>query len=170
MNFDVKQRLEFLKQLRGYNLIKVGTLTKLKDGSMSPIYVDLRERMWAIPGLLSAFGQLFRDKIISLLPDHTDRVLICGIPEAAKPLATATVIAAHDQGLEWNLISLRPTPKEYGTAGGKNFVIGKYQPGDIVYLLDDVVTTSESKREAINRLVVSGFPPESIVTLVAFDR
>ena len=71
--------------------------------------------------------------------------------------------------INWNLIALRSKPKEYGT-GEKTFVIGKYQLGDIVYLLDDVITTSDSKRNAIKRLEKSGFPPESIITLVAFDR
>ncbi|XOU94365.1 MAG: orotate phosphoribosyltransferase [Candidatus Kerfeldbacteria bacterium] len=171
MSFDITQHLEFLKILREDNLIKVGTLTKLKDGSMSPIYVDLRDKMWAIPGLLNGFGKLFMDKILSLIPkDHSGRVLICGIPEAANPLGTATVMLAHESGWDWQLIALRHQPKAYGSGDSKTFVIGGYQPGDLVYLLDDVITTSDSKRDAIRRLEVSGFPPESIITLVAFDR
>lgn len=171
MKFDIKKHLEFLKKLRKNELIKVGTLTKLKDGSMSPIYVDLRDKMWAVTDLLNDFGNLFMDKIISLeRSGHEGRTLVCGIPEAANPLASATVIAAHKCNLtDWNLIALRDKPKEYG-ASKKTFVIGKYQPGDTVYLLDDVITTSDSKRNAIKRLEKSGFPPESIITLVAFDR
>jgi len=172
MKFDPTQNLAFLKTLRENELIKVGTLTKLKDGSMSPIYVDLRDKMWSIDGLLSEFGKLFLDKIVSMLPsDFEGRILVCGIPEAANPLATATVIAAHHENLNnWNLIALRHKPKEYGTGGGKTYAIGRYQPGDLVFLLDDVITTSGSKRDAIKRLEESGFPADAIVTLVAFDR
>ena len=171
MKFDITKHLEFLKILRENELIKVGTLTRLKDDSMSPIYVDLRDKMWGIPGLLNGFGKLFMDKIQSIIPnDHNGRILICGIPEAANPLGTATTMLAHESGLEWALIALRHQPKAYGSGDGKTFVIGGYQPGDLIFLLDDVITTSDSKRHAIDRLKVSGFPLESIITLVAFDR
>ncbi|MBU1923513.1 MAG: hypothetical protein KJ710_04575, partial [Candidatus Omnitrophica bacterium] len=119
--------------------------------------------MWRIQDLLKKFGELFRDKIITLIPaDHFKRVLICGIPEAANPLATSTVMAAHYVGLGLELIALRNQPKNYG-AGGKFFSIGSYQSGDLIFLLDDVITTSNSKRDAINRLEESGFPSESII-------
>lgn len=165
-------QLQFLQSLIGAGCIKVGPLTKLKDGSDSPIYVDLRDKLWAHPPLLWELGSLFYNRITALADamGTTGRIVICGIPEAANPLATATVLLA-DQNMAENfvLIALRHSPKEYG-AGGKSFVIGAYQPGDQVFLIDDVITSAQSKRDAINKLEVSGFPKEAITIVVAFDR
>ncbi len=165
-----KYYLEFLSRLLNEKIIIVGPKTQLKDGSWSPIYVDLRNKMWASQKLLSQFGVLFASLIEELIPSRGQGPhLICGIPEAANPLATATVIAGQEKDMNVKLVALRQQQKAHGT-GGQSYVIGSYVEGAHLYLIDDVVTTSASKREAIDKLIASGFPRERITVVVAFDR
>lgn len=166
--------LDLLKHLIKAGCIVVGPETRLKDGSLSPIYIDLRAKLWEYPALLWEMGVMFYQYISELADEeagHTGRILVCGIPEAANPLATATVLLADQYSDEhFALIALRHAPKAYGSGNQKSFVIGEYRSGDHVYLLDDVITTSTSKREAINRLILSGFPRDAITVVVGFDR
>ncbi|MFH1207254.1 MAG: hypothetical protein V1668_01460 [Patescibacteria group bacterium] len=165
-----KKYLDFLTRLFKEEIIIIGPKTKLKDSSLSPIYIDLRDRMWASYGLLPTFGRLFATLISELIPErHRFPHLVCGIPEAANPLATAAVIAGQELGMDLQLVALRQQPKAHGT-GSQSFVIGKYEKNGHLYLIDDVVTTSQSKRDAIDKLVQSGFPKEEITVIVAFDR
>jgi len=169
-SLNPQEYLGFLKSLREHGLIIIGPKTKLKDGSLSPIYINLRDKMWAVPHLLSKFGNLFATQISGLIPQRqTAQCLICGVPEAANPLATATLLAGQDMGLDFRLVVLRSQPKTHG-AGQQSGVIGQYEEGNHLYLIDDVITTSASKREAIDKLVTAGFPTEEITVLVAFNR
>jgi orotate phosphoribosyltransferase len=164
------EKEQFLIDLRTSGIIIVGPKTKLKDGSFSPIYVNMRSKFWDEARLLKKIGELFFQHIKTIAPlPHSDRKVVCGIPEAANPLATATVLAAQDSRYPMSLIALRQKAKEHGL-GGQSPVIGEYRIGDLVYLLDDVVTTSKSKREAIDSLIAGGFPPNAIHVVVAFDR
>ncbi|MFA6552938.1 MAG: hypothetical protein WCT27_00755 [Patescibacteria group bacterium] len=169
-NLNPRDHLEFLKRLLDEKIIVVGPLTKLKDGSMSPIYVNLRDKMWDSHGLIPMFGVLFATLISELISERRRTPnYVCGIPEAANPLATAAVYAGQGMGMDLRLRALRPEPKNYGIGSG-SLVIGNYEEGGHLYLIDDVVTTSKSKREASKKLITGGYPQDEITVLVAFDR
>ena len=157
-----------LVRLREIGAIKVGEKTQLKDGSLSPIYVDLRKPLFNNPNLLWALGALFFSKIrnVSGYPDKIQCVI--GVPEAGKPLATATSL--YTGALEFtdiSLVILRSQPKEYGTQKG-SLIIGEINPDWQYNLLDDVITTNKSKRDAIETLKKQGIEVKR--TIVAFDR
>lgn len=159
-----------LIKLREIGAIKVGEKTRLKDGSNSPIYVDLRKPLFNRPDLLWELGGLFFEKIkeVSKYPDKIQCVV--GVPEAGKPLATATSLYAHAEAreiVEVPLVILRIQPKEYGTQKG-SLIIGEINPDWEYNLLDDVITTNKSKREAIEKLETEGIKVKR--TIVAFDR
>ncbi len=162
--------ISVLIRLRKAGAVKVGELTQLKDKSCSPIYVDLRKPLFNRPDLLWELGELFFEKIkeVSEYPDKIQCVI--GVPEAGKPLATATSLYAHAGAreiVEVPLVMLCSQPKEYGTQKG-SLIIGEINPGWEYNLLDDVITTNKSKRDAIEILKKEGIEVKR--TIVAFDR
>ncbi|KEG08104.1 orotidine-5-phosphate decarboxylase/orotate phosphoribosyltransferase [Trypanosoma grayi] len=83
---------------------------------------------------------------------------IVGLPYAALPIATAI-------SLEMNipLIYPRREAKAYGTMAA---IEGDYKKGDRVVIIDDLVTTGETKVEAIEKLKAAGLEIVSIVVLI----
>ncbi len=124
----------------------------LKSGITSPFYVDLR-RASSDPALLRLIGRAYAELLRSLPCDR-----IAGIPVAALPLATA---ASLETGIP--LIYPRMSAKGHGTG---NPVEGIYRPGERVVLLDDLITTGQSKVEAAAVLKEAGLIVTDLVVLL----
>lgn len=133
--------------------IKFGEF-KLKSGIMSPVYVDFR-LLVSNPALLEEIGGELADKVVEIGCNR-----IAGIPYAGIPIAVAVALDRHIP-----MIYCRKEAKDYGT---KKLIEGKYDPGDKVIVVDDIITDGASKVEAIKPLEEAGL----IVTdvLVALDR
>jgi uridine monophosphate synthetase len=125
---------------------------KLKSGKMSPIYIDLR-RLVTHPKILQLVATEYA-KILSGI--RYDRLV--GLPYAALPIATA--ISLH---VDKPLIYPRREPKSYGT---KATIEGDFKRGDRVVIIDDLVTTGETKIEAIDKLKEAGLEVVAIVVLI----
>jgi len=161
-----------LRKMRLDQIIKVGEMTKLKDESMSPIYVDMRDKLTeAHPELLPPVGRAFAwtiHKIAETEKDPKPQVVI-GVPDAAHPLAAATATMAALDGLPISCLVQRKVPKDHGTSEQKGkLIIGKPKTGLHYNLIDDVITTSASKRESIAVMEAEGFEVKRV--LVFFDR
>uniref|UniRef100_A0A0A9XLL2 orotate phosphoribosyltransferase n=1 Tax=Lygus hesperus TaxID=30085 RepID=A0A0A9XLL2_LYGHE len=83
---------------------------------------------------------------------------IVGLPYAALPIASAI-------SLEMNvpLIYPRREAKAYGT---KAAIEGEYKAGERVVIIDDLVSTGETKVEAIDKLKSVGLKIVAIVVLI----
>ena len=125
---------------------------KLKSGKMSPIYVDLR-RLVTHPQIL----HLVADEYANVLK-HIQYDRLVGLPYAALPIATA--ISLH---VNKPLIYPRREAKSYGT---KATIEGDFNQGDKVVIIDDLVTTGETKIEAIDKLKAAGLEVVAIVVLI----
>lgn len=131
--------------------VKIGKF-KLKNGSLSPIYIDLRVLV-SYPEILKQIAH----RMNSLIDDlEFDR--IAGIPYTAIPIATALSLE-----FRWAMIYPRKETKEYGTMGK---IEGVYNAGEIVLPIDDLVTDGESKIEAIKPLENAGLKVNDIIVLV----
>jgi uridine monophosphate synthetase len=113
--------------------IKFGSFT-LGSGVVSPFYIDHR----LIPSYPAPFARLIDLQLqwLTARPDiQFDR--IAGIPTAG--LSFGTMLS---QGLNKPLIYVRKEAKRYGR---KQLVEGKFEPGDRVLVVDDLITDGGSK-------------------------
>lgn len=141
------------------NIIKFGDFT-LKSGKKSAAYINMRDMM-SIPTLFSqatrAYAGTLKTSGLLTKPDNTSRY-IEGIPEAAVYYAGAVA-----REVEAPLIYHRVKAKEYGQPRA---VEGRFNDGDEIVLLDDVVTTAGSKSEEVAALNNFGLKATGVVVLV----
>lgn len=167
MDINKEKAIPLLSQLRGIDwrieerelalklfdagAIKFGAF-KLKlhekqpDAPLSPIYIDLRLTR-SVPALLRYIAIALYQKIKT---DFISFDKIADIPTAATPIVTTL---ANSSML--SMIS----PKISKTHGLSGDIDGIFEPGQKVLLIDDLVTTADSKIEVAeifenNRLIV----------------
>jgi orotidine 5'-phosphate decarboxylase subfamily 1/orotate phosphoribosyltransferase len=142
---------QYILKLYEIGAVKFGSFT-LKSGAVSPFYIDLRD-MISHPELLNATATLLTEKV-----KHLDFDYVSGIPYTALPVAT--LIAGK---LNKPLIYIRKEEKAYGT---KNPVIGKYEKGKKVLLIDDLITSGESIVETAEKFRSAGLLTPDIAVII----
>ncbi|CAD7810145.1 Orotate phosphoribosyltransferase [Chryseobacterium aquaeductus] len=149
----MESKKEFFLECYKLGIIKFGRFT-LKSGIESPFYVDLRP-LASDPKILKNLANYLLD----MLPlDNFD--LICGVPYAALPMATAMSLESYIP-----LIIKRKEAKEYGT---KKMIEGIYQKGQNCLLVEDVITSGKSLVETIAEVEQEDLKVADIV--VVLDR
>lgn len=149
----METKKEFFLECYKLGIIKFGRFT-LKSGIESPFYVDLRP-LASDPKILKNLANYLLD----MLPlDNFD--LICGVPYAALPMATAMSLESY-----LPLIIKRKEAKQYGT---KKVLEGIYTPGQNCLLVEDVITSGTSLLETIPEIENEGITVSDIV--VVLDR
>ncbi|CVK16259.1 orotate phosphoribosyltransferase [Apibacter mensalis] len=144
---------KFLLKSYELGIIKFGEFT-LKSGILSPFYVDLRP-LASSPELLSELSQL----LLAMLKDCRHE-LICGVPYAALPMATAMSLESKVP-----LIIKRKESKNYGT---KKMLEGIFTEGQRCVLVEDVITSGKSLLETIEEVEKEGLKVKDIV--IVLDR
>ena len=142
---------DFILKLEKIGAVKFGRFT-LKSGVISPFYLDLRETV-SEPELLNSTADL----LLPIIKD-LDFDLITGIPYTALPVAT--LIADR---LKKPLIYMRKEEKVYGT--GKQ-IIGSFKKGAKCLVIDDLITTGESKIESAKALEREGLVVKDFVVMI----
>lgn len=149
----MQSKKEFFLECYKLGIIKFGRFT-LKSGIESPFYVDLRP-LSSDPKILKVLANYLLD----MLPlDNFD--LICGVPYAALPMATAMSLESY-----LPLIIKRKEAKQHGT---KKMIEGIYSQGQNCLLVEDVITSGASLLETIPEIENEGITVSDIV--VVLDR
>ena len=149
----METKKEFFLECYKLGIIKFGRFT-LKSGIESPFYVDLRP-LASDPKILKNLANY----LLEMLPlDNFD--LICGVPYAALPMATAMSLESYIP-----LIIKRKEAKNYGT---KKLIEGIFTKGQNCLLVEDVITSGKSLLETIPEIENEGISVSDIV--VVLDR
>jgi orotate phosphoribosyltransferase len=150
-------KIEICKILNTIGALKFGAF-RLTSGKMSPYYIDLR----VVPSFPDAFRKIcsFYAEFIkdNLGAESLERV--AGIPVAGIPFAS---IIAYS--LKKPFLYVRRGARRHGR---ERRIEGVIAPGDRVLLVDDLITTGLSLRNAAKAIVAEG----GVVTdaVVLLDR
>ena len=144
-------RVELCRGLHRLGAIKFGRFT-LKSGALSPVYVDLR-LLVSDPELLETVARAYADLLAGLSFDR-----LAAIPYAALPIGTAVSLAIRRP-----LVYPRREVKQHGT---RQSIEGAHFPGETVAVIDDLISSGESKIEAIEPLQAAGLVVRDVVVLI----
>jgi orotate phosphoribosyltransferase len=126
----------------------------LRSGKRSTWYLD-KYRFETDPDVLRELG----DALAEAVREHEpDAIRLAGPALGAVALAAS---ASLSSGLPF--IIVRGETKEYGTA---NRIEGPFEPGELVCLLEDVVTTGGALAEAVSALREEGLVVRNAVCVV----
>ena len=158
-----------LRDLLDAGAILIGGIIKQRFGLNSPVYVDLRESIYARPELLWRVGGAFAKKIVELSRNNSVPQAVVGIPDTATPLALTTALYAWQNRLEPKITFalLRREAKKYLGLPETHW-IGNSDRQWEYNLIDDVVASGLTKRAATLKLNNQGINVRRIVVL--FDR
>jgi uridine monophosphate synthetase len=144
-------RDQLVLALADIGCVRFGDFT-LHSGQRSPIYVDLR-LLVSHPSTLRDVARVYAQLLRPLAFDR-----LAAIPYAALPIGTAVSLE-----LGYPLIYPRKEAKAHGT---RRAVEGEFQKGELVVVLDDLITTGGSKLEAIAPLEEVGLQVKDVVVLI----
>jgi len=126
----------------------------LRSGKRSSFYLD-KYRFETEPEILRAVGESLAEAVSEFEPSA---VRLAGPALGAVALAASTAMAS---GLPF--IIVRGETKEYGTA---NRIEGPFERGELVCLLEDVVTTGGALAESVSALRNEGLEVRNAISVV----
>ncbi|MHA1912504.1 MAG: orotate phosphoribosyltransferase [Candidatus Kariarchaeaceae archaeon] len=150
-----KTKEKITKYLHEKKIIQFGEFT-LASGAKSSFYIDLR--------LLPSYPKIFQKinemaaEIIKEEIEMTEVDAVVGIPMAAVPYSTILSII-----LEKPHYLLRKKAKDHGT---KKILEGRWEKGQKILLIDDLVSSGASKKEPIEKLKELGLKVEQLFLFV----
>lgn len=124
---------------------------KLRSGRTSNYYLD-KYRFETQPDVLVELGKMFAEKV------KPEVKRIAGAELGAVALAAATGIAANKP-----FVIIRNQKKDYGTS---KLIEGILEPGELVMIVEDVLTTGGQVLEAAKTLEAAGAKIDRIVSVI----
>ena len=139
----------------------------LASGAKSDLYVDCR-----LTTLDAQGGVLVGEVLLPVLRDAEKQLGvkvagIGGLTMGADPVALSIAVASHraDAANPVHAFSVRKAAKDHGR---KKLVEGNFKAGDVVAVVDDVITTGGSTLKAIDQIEAEG--GRVALAIVLLDR
>ncbi len=159
----------FLRTLLEADAILIGDVVRTRFGLNTPIFIDLREKLYSRPELLWDVGREFANKICELTRDNPQPQCVVGVPDTGTPLALVTALYAWQRRLHPKILyaMLRKEGKNYPGLPTSHWV-GTRERNYEFNLIDDVVASGLTKRIAAAKMKREGVTVRRIIVL--FDR
>ncbi len=129
----------------------------LASGRQSNYYFNCK------PTTLDPEGMNLIGTIIFDMLKDTDITAAGGLTLGADPIANALAVISYQKGKPIKSFIVRKDAKDHGT---KSAVEGSVRPGEIVAIIDDVITTGGSTITAIEQARKAGLSVAMVITLV----
>jgi orotate phosphoribosyltransferase len=126
----------------------------LRSGKRSSYYLD-KYRFETRPEVLAVLGE----QLAALVAEHEPDAVRLGGPE----LGAVTLAAAASLASGLPFVIVRKEPKDYGT---RNRLEGAFEAGELVCLVEDVVTSGGAAASALGALREAGLECRTVVCVV----
>jgi orotate phosphoribosyltransferase len=138
-----------------HGLFNFGEFT-FKSGIKSPMYMNLRNLL-SYPEFLKDVAKAYAELI-----DGVEYDRLGAIPYGAISMASALSLKLNTPWL-----CARKESKEYGM--GKD-LIGDFEEGETVLIIDDLVTNGDSKVESLGSFTGNGLSVKDFAVMLDYDR
>ena len=162
-----------LDALWNKGLILIGERVRREYALRTPIFIDLRHKLYDDLDLLGLLGAALHGELVRIL--HTDsgpaiaRQQVIGIPDTATPIALSLALQSQQTALPVAYGQLRKQPATYpGGEWGMSAYMGTCDDTREITLIDDVMASGRTKVWAIDELKKDGLEVKRI--LVVVDR
>ena len=162
-----------LEALWEKGLILLGDRVQREYALKTPIFIDLRHKLYDDLDLLSQLGRALHHKLESIVTAEGGTEprpqQVIGIPDTATPIALSMALVSHKTPFKLSYGQIRKTPANYpGGERGASAYMGVKSTKREITLLDDVMASGRTKRWAIGELKKDGLEVKRI--LVVVDR
>lgn len=163
---------ELLEAFWDKGLILLGDKVRQEYGLHTPIFIDLRHKLYDDLSLLADLGRALHRKLMSILAKEgslSKPQQVIGIPDTATPIALATALASQATSQLFYYGQMRKKPAAYpGGEWGVSAYMGNKDPHREITLIDDVMASGRTKLWAIEQLAKDGIEVKRV--LVVVDR
>lgn len=135
---------------------RLGRFT-LASGRSSDHYVNCKPVSLSGTGL-ALLGSLMLEQV------EADAVAVAGLTLGADPLVSAVALSAALVGRPLDALIVRKEAKGHGTGAWLEGPLP--EPGQVITVLEDVVTSGGSSLKAVTQLREAGFRVQRVVTIV----
>jgi uridine monophosphate synthetase len=154
-------------------LILIGERVEAEYALHTPIFIDLRHKLYDDLETLSQLGGALHQALISIVgkePHSRARPQqVIGIPDTATPLALSAAMASRGTELPLIYGQMRKKPADYpGGQWGLSAYMGSKDPKREITLIDDVMASGRTKLWAMEQLERDGLTIKRV--LVVVDR
>lgn len=169
------ERDPLLDALWDKGLILLGERVQEEYALQTPIFIDLRHKLYDDIHLLRSVGAALHGKLVSILnaESNTDPVeqQVIGIPDTATPLALSMAFAAQSTALPLIYSQMRKQPAAYpGGEWGLSSYMGTRAPGREITLIDDVMASGATKTRAMDELEKEGLRVHRVLVVVEREQ
>lgn len=147
-----------LVKLLAHRSARRGSFT-LSSGKQSNLYIDARLTTMSPEGLV-LIGTLGLE---ALNTSGWNVKAVGGLTLGADPIAYAISYASAETSSALRAFTVRKAAKEHGT---QQLIEGPFQPGDVVAIVEDVITTGDSALRAIQAVQSAGGVVAGVLALV----